>query len=165
MAMLPVWPNVLNRSVPAFTEAQIVLEGEDSVVGRVIRSAKNRKTADIAPEKEPMPTFDYTVDGISQSTSEHELTPNLILTNAKIDPTTHYLVQILGREKKSYQEINDPIHVHECFLFAKGGAKTGQPGIDFLGLARGTPYPSAEKTSRNGADHVAHLGTGARLGH
>ena len=49
MAMLLVWANVLNRSAPAFTEAQRLLEGEDSVVGRVIRSAKNRKTKDIAP--------------------------------------------------------------------------------------------------------------------
>lgn len=50
MAVLLVWANVLNRSVAAFTEAQRFLEGEDSVVGRVIRSAKNRKATDIAPE-------------------------------------------------------------------------------------------------------------------
>jgi hypothetical protein len=49
MAMLLVWANVLNRCLPAFTEAQSLLEGEDSVLGRVIRSAKNRKTTDIAP--------------------------------------------------------------------------------------------------------------------
>jgi len=49
MAMLLVWANVLNRSVPAFTEAQKLLEGEDSVVGRIIRAAKNWKTTDIAP--------------------------------------------------------------------------------------------------------------------
>ena len=50
MAMLLVCASVLNRSVPAFTEAQRLLEDEDSVVGRVIRSAKNRKTTDIALE-------------------------------------------------------------------------------------------------------------------
>jgi hypothetical protein len=49
MAMLLVWANVLNRSVPAFAEAQRLLEGEDSVVARVIRRAKNRKATDIAP--------------------------------------------------------------------------------------------------------------------
>src|ERR1700681_535436 len=48
MAMLLVWANVLNRSVPAFTEAQKLLESEDSVVGRIIRGAKNRKATDIA---------------------------------------------------------------------------------------------------------------------
>ena len=46
--MLLVWANVLNSSVPAFTEAQRLLEGEDSIVGRVIRSAKTRKPTDIA---------------------------------------------------------------------------------------------------------------------
>jgi len=49
MAMLLGWANVLNRSVPAFTEAQKLLEGEDSVLGCVIRSAKNRRSTDIAP--------------------------------------------------------------------------------------------------------------------
>jgi hypothetical protein len=49
MAMLLVWANVLNRAVPAFTEAQRLLEGEDSVVGRVIRASRNRKATDIVP--------------------------------------------------------------------------------------------------------------------
>src|SRR5271157_3209255 len=40
MAMLLVWANVLNRSVPAFQDAQNLLEGEDSVLGHVIRRAK-----------------------------------------------------------------------------------------------------------------------------
>jgi hypothetical protein len=48
MAMLLVWANGLDRS-PAFTQAQKLLEGEDSVVGRVIRSAKDRKPTAIAP--------------------------------------------------------------------------------------------------------------------
>jgi hypothetical protein len=55
MAMLLVWANVLNRSVPAFTEAQKLLEGEDSVIGRIIRSAKNRKAGDIAPRNQVRP--------------------------------------------------------------------------------------------------------------
>jgi hypothetical protein len=49
MSMLLVWANLLNRSVPAFTEAQRLLEGEDSAVGRVIRSAKTRKATDVVP--------------------------------------------------------------------------------------------------------------------
>jgi hypothetical protein len=64
-----------------------------------------------------MPTFDYTVDGEPQSTTEHELTPNQILQNTGVDPSTHYLVQIIGREKKSYQGKNDPIHMHEHMVF------------------------------------------------
>ena len=49
MAMLLVWANMLNRSAAAFSEAQRLLEGEDSVIGRVIRAAKHRKASDIAP--------------------------------------------------------------------------------------------------------------------
>ncbi len=61
-----------------------------------------------------MPNFDYTVDDEPQVTTEHTLTPKQILTNANIDPATHYLVQILGKEQKSYQDRpDDPIHMHE----------------------------------------------------
>jgi len=49
MAMLLLWTNALNRSVPAFTEAHRLLEDEDAVLGQVIRSAKNRKASNIAP--------------------------------------------------------------------------------------------------------------------
>lgn len=50
MAMLLVWANVLNRTVPEFMEAQRLLEGEDSILGRVIRGARNRKASDPMPE-------------------------------------------------------------------------------------------------------------------
>jgi hypothetical protein len=49
MATLLAWANVLNRSVPAFREAQKLLEDEDSPVGRVIRGSKAQKTKNIAP--------------------------------------------------------------------------------------------------------------------
>jgi hypothetical protein len=49
MAMLLVWANVLNASVPRFTKAQKLLENEDSALGRIIRSSENRKTTDIVP--------------------------------------------------------------------------------------------------------------------
>lgn len=40
MAKLLHWANALNRSVAVFTEAEELLEGEDSVIGRVIRRTK-----------------------------------------------------------------------------------------------------------------------------
>lgn len=49
MAMLLVWANALSREVPGFTEAQRLLEGEDSILGRVIRNARNRKAAEVVP--------------------------------------------------------------------------------------------------------------------
>jgi hypothetical protein len=42
MAALLRWANTLNRTMPAFTEAQKLLEGEDSVIGRVIRRAQSK---------------------------------------------------------------------------------------------------------------------------
>ena len=41
MAKLLSWAKALNRSVAAFSEAQKTLEQEDSVIGRVIRRARN----------------------------------------------------------------------------------------------------------------------------
>ena len=43
MAGLLVWANVLNRSARAFGDAQATLESEDSVLGRIIWRAKERK--------------------------------------------------------------------------------------------------------------------------
>ena len=40
MATLLRWANTLNRGVSEFNEAQQLLEGEDSVVGRIIRRCK-----------------------------------------------------------------------------------------------------------------------------
>ena len=42
MTVLLRWANILNRSDPAFAQAQNLLEGEDSSIGRVIRRMKNR---------------------------------------------------------------------------------------------------------------------------
>ncbi len=40
MATLLRWANSLNKSNPAFSEAQRVLENEDAVIGRIIRRVK-----------------------------------------------------------------------------------------------------------------------------
>jgi hypothetical protein len=41
IATLLVWANILNRSVTQFAEAQLFLENEDSIIGRVICSPMN----------------------------------------------------------------------------------------------------------------------------
>jgi hypothetical protein len=41
MATLLRWANALNRSVPAFAQAQSLLEDEDSLIGRIIRRTKS----------------------------------------------------------------------------------------------------------------------------
>jgi hypothetical protein len=42
--MLLRWANTLNRSDPAFGQAVILLEGEDSLIRRVIRRTKTRES-------------------------------------------------------------------------------------------------------------------------
>ena len=65
-----------------------------------------------------MPTFNYTVDDEPQSTTSHDLTPNQILSNAGIDTSNHYLVEIRGKERISYQDKGDTvIHMHEHMKF------------------------------------------------
>jgi hypothetical protein len=65
-----------------------------------------------------MPTFDYTVDDEPQSTTQHDLTPNQILTHSGLDPATHYLVDIEGHNQKSFQNQPDvEIHMHEHMKF------------------------------------------------
>jgi hypothetical protein len=65
-----------------------------------------------------MPAFSYTVDDEPQSTTEHELTATQILSNAGIDASNHYLVQIQGQTKKSYEnKPNETIHMHEHMKF------------------------------------------------
>lgn len=40
MSTLLRWANVLNRSNPAFAEAQLLLDGEDSEIAQIIRRVK-----------------------------------------------------------------------------------------------------------------------------
>lgn len=59
-------------------------------------------------------TFTITVDGEPIEVAEHELTPAEIMARAGIDASTHYLVEVEGRDQKSLQGKNDvPIHIHE----------------------------------------------------
>lgn len=69
-------------------------------------------------KEKKMPTFNYTVDDETHSTNLHEMTPRQILTNAGIDPASHYLVQIEGNHKVSYENKPDEIiHMHQHMKF------------------------------------------------
>ena len=64
------------------------------------------------------PIFHYTVDGEAQETSQHVLTPIAIMKDAGVEPSTHYLVQMIGHDKKSYQDNpNEEIHMHNHMVF------------------------------------------------
>ena len=62
--------------------------------------------------------IDFTVDGEPLTTTERELTPRQIMELASTDPETHYLVQIEGRHRESYQGKGEiTIHVHDDAKF------------------------------------------------
>jgi hypothetical protein len=79
------------------------------------------------PEQKPH-TIDYTVDGEDQSTTEHTLTPNQILTNAGRDTATYYLVEIVGKNKVSYEgKPAEEIKMHEKMKFVS--VLAGETGV------------------------------------
>lgn len=57
--------------------------------------------------KETKKNIEYTVNGITQSTDQKELTARQILVNAGIDPESNYLVQIVGKKQISYKDSPD----------------------------------------------------------
>lgn len=65
------------------------------------------------------PASHFTVDGELYDTRAEELTPNEILREfAGNDPATHYLVQIQGHERISFEgKGNEPIHMKDGLRF------------------------------------------------
>jgi len=62
----------------------------------------------------------YTVDGEPQVTTEKTLTPRAILTNAGVDPASHYLKLLRGEsdQETSYENrMDEPIHMHPKMRF------------------------------------------------
>ena len=57
MAMLLRWAYALNRSDPAFAQALSLLEGEDSVIGQVIRRAKLNDLPSLEPQVTELPRW------------------------------------------------------------------------------------------------------------
>jgi amino acid transporter len=57
MATLLRWANALNSSDPAFAEAQGLLKGEDSVIGRVIRRNNTSDLPSLEPQEKELPRW------------------------------------------------------------------------------------------------------------
>ena len=57
MAVLLRWANVLKSSDPAFAEAQSLLEGEGSVIGRVIRRCKTGDLPSLESQEKELPRW------------------------------------------------------------------------------------------------------------
>lgn len=66
----------------------------------------------------PEHVIEYKVDDEPQTTTGRVLTPTQILQNARIDPNSHYLVQLEGKHQISYKDDpNEEIHMHEGMTF------------------------------------------------
>lgn len=62
--------------------------------------------------------IEFTVDGEPVVTASPDLSPIQIMELAEVDPSEHYLVQLDGRNRTSYEEHPDtPIHVHQHAKF------------------------------------------------
>jgi hypothetical protein len=86
----------------------------------------------------PDHVIEFTVDGEGVSTTVKVLTANAILTLAGLDPATHYLVEIRGREQISFE--------------AKGAEEIElHPHIAFVSVATG-PTPVSNVSTSTGAE-------------
>lgn len=65
-----------------------------------------------------MKTFEFTVDGETQTTTEHTLKARQIISMVHTDPNSYYLIQIHGKDEESYENKPDEeIHIHEKAKF------------------------------------------------
>ena len=75
----------------------------------------------MAGQERPMrPPIQYTVDDEPQTTTETELTPRHILTNAGFAPDTYYLILVhgQGQNQDSFRDkLDEPIHMHPQMKF------------------------------------------------
>jgi hypothetical protein len=69
--------------------------------------------------------IEFSIDGDPYSTTEKTLTARQLLSEfSKLDPASHYLIQVEGRHQESYADHpDDPIHLHpkQKFITAASG--------------------------------------------
>jgi hypothetical protein len=82
-------------------------------------NAQPDEDAGAEPGKGRAHEIHFTVDGEPYETTQRELTPNEIIRRfAQKDPATHYLVQIEGHHRESFQGKGDtPIKMHNEMKF------------------------------------------------
>lgn len=72
-----------------------------------------------APPKAAKKTVEFTIDGEPFTTAEKTLTARELLVDyIRLDPATHYLIWVRGREQTSYEGDPDAvIEIHEKQVF------------------------------------------------
>lgn len=78
-----------------------------------------------APHTTAKKPIDFMIDGESFTTTTHALTPRQLLEDyIDLDPATHYLIWVHGREQTSYEGEPDAVielHEHQTFITASLG--------------------------------------------
>jgi hypothetical protein len=67
----------------------------------------------MATDTETRHAIHYSVDGVSQESTDARLTVREILTRAGLDPANHYLVEIKGAHQVNHTNLDEELHLHE----------------------------------------------------
>lgn len=110
---------VHSESLHALEKADGELQAAEAVLEHALEDVKRAAHAVEEAEEaiaKAHHQIHFTVDGEEYETSRHEWTPNeIIIQFGEKDPATHYLVEIDGHHKKSFQGKGDePFQLHEC---------------------------------------------------
>lgn len=75
----------------------------------------------MAKQEKQEKTFNVTVDGEPVEIPRKDVTPRVILKEAKLDPAKRYLIEIKGSKRESYKnQLDEEIKVHEKQKFVTG---------------------------------------------
>jgi Multiubiquitin len=65
----------------------------------------------------PGTPFRITIDGEEYETSERQLTVRQVLELAGVDPNTHQLIEIHGRQQEPHDDLNEIIKINSGLKF------------------------------------------------
>jgi hypothetical protein len=68
-------------------------------------------------KNKPGKPYRIIIDGEEHETSKHELTVRQILELADVDPNTHVLVEIHGREQERHEDLDEVIKINSGLKF------------------------------------------------
>jgi hypothetical protein len=165
---------VESESLHALEKAEGELHAAEAVLEHALEDVKRATHAVEEAEEaiEKAHRIHFTVDGEQYETSRREWTPNQIIVDfgGGKDPATHYLVEIDGHHKKSFQGKGDEeFQLHDCARFqvictgptpvSNGSQRTGvEPFISGLKLLGYEPTQLPNHPDHVTFDYVVETG-------
>jgi hypothetical protein len=77
----------------------------------------SQETQTESGKEKPGEPFRIVIDDETYETLAHELSVRAILELAGVDPTTHVLVQIRGREQQRHEDLDETIKINSGLKF------------------------------------------------